>query len=303
MLMGRLFAFVAVLLWGAAYVWGKIVLTWLTPLQTSTARFGFGALVLVSIILCMNKPNKRDLDGHYWHYFLLGFIGIACFQGALFFALNITSPINVAVIMALSPVLTAIVESIVSKKMPGIHIILALMVSVAGATLAVLGGKAVQSHGSLNWGDAIAGISALCFTFYTVASKRWLPGHITSLINVTIVVSIGALILLPFCMVFSTLPSMPQSLEPVWALVGLVIGSTAIAYVCWTQAIERIGVSEPNLFFNFTPIVTMILSSFHGAPPTTLQMIGALMVLTGVTGAMLATRAKSKARSAAQEPL
>ncbi|TAL62070.1 MAG: EamA family transporter, partial [Legionella sp.] len=108
MLLGRLFAGIAVFFWGAAYVWGKIAMMWLTPLETSTARFGFGALVLVSIIFFIDKPKKSDFDGHYWHYFLLGFIGISCFQSSLFFALSVTSAINVAVIMALSPVFTAI---------------------------------------------------------------------------------------------------------------------------------------------------------------------------------------------------
>ncbi|MCL9683605.1 DMT family transporter [Legionella maioricensis] len=292
---GRLLAIIAVFFWGAAYVWGKITMTWLSPLDTSTARFGFGALVLLLLIIFIKRPPKYSFKGHWWHYFLLGFIGICCFQVLLFFAINVTSPINVAVIMALSPVFTAIAESIVSEQIPGIHTIIAIIVSVGGAVLAVLGSGVGHSPGlGFSWGDAIAVLSALCFTFYTVASRRWLPGHISSLINITVVVTIGAIFLLLLSIGFSPKPKLPSTMTPVWALVGLVIGSTVIAYICWTQAIARIGVSEPNLIFNFMPVVTMILSSLHGLPPTGLQIIGAMLVIGGVTWAMLKNKSSGK---------
>ncbi|MBL7525078.1 DMT family transporter [Legionella bononiensis] len=285
--MGRILACIAVFFWGAAYIWGKITMTWLSPLETATARFAFGAIILLVLILFVKKPKRSSLTGHWWHYFLLGFIGITCFQASLFFAISVTSPINVAVIMALSPVFTAIAEAIVSKEMPSIHTVIAIIISVGGATLAVLGSSFEGSSNlSLNWGDTVAIFSALCFTFYTVASRRWLPGHITSLINTTIVVTIGAILLLPLTFALSPMPKLPISWEPVWSLVGLVIGATVIAYICWTQAIERIGVTEPNLIYNFMPLVTMILSSFHGAPPTWLQVLGAGLVIGGVSWAM-----------------
>lgn len=295
MVIARLLASIAVFFWGAAYIWGKITMTWLSPLETTTARFGFGALVLLLLIVFIKKPKMSELKGHWWHFFLLGFIGITCFQGSLFFALSVTSPINVAVIMALSPVFTAIAESIVSEKVPNIHTILAIIISVGGATLAVLGsGLGSSSTLSLNWGDSIAVLSALCFTFYTVASRRWLPGHVRSLMNTTIVVTIGAILLLPLTIAFGIMPKAPSSMEPVWALIGLIIGSTVIAYICWTQAIERIGVTEPNLMYNFMPLVTMVLSSLHGAPPTRLQILGAGLVIAGVTWSMVQNKVIAK---------
>ncbi|RUR19048.1 hypothetical protein ELY21_05860 [Legionella sp. km535] len=286
--MGRILACIAVFFWGAAYIWGKTTMTWLTPLDTATARFGFGAIILLALILFVEKPKLSSLKGYWWHYFLLGFIGITCFQVGLFFALSVTSPITVAVIMALSPVFTAIAEGIVSKEIPSIHTVIAIIVSVSGATLAVLGSSDTGiSNLSLNWGDFIALLSALCFSFYTVASRRWLPGHVTPLINITIVVTIGAILLLVLALVLSPMPKLPVSMVPVWSLVGLVIGATVIAYICWTQAIERIGVTEPNLIYNFMPLVTMMLSAFRGASPTLLQVLGAGMVIGGVTWAMV----------------
>lgn len=292
---GRLLASIAVFFWGAAYVWGKITMTWLSPLVTSAARFGFGALILLLLIIFIKKPDKNNYHGHWWHYFLLGFIGITCFQALLFIALSMTTPINVAVIMALSPVFTLIAESCVSKQVPASHTVIAIIVSVSGAMLAVLGSSISKSLSlSLNWGDVIAIISALSFTFYTVASRRWMPANVPSLINITIVVTIGAILLLPLSIGFSSFPQLPSSMTPVWALFGLVVGSTVISYICWTQAIARIGVTEPNLIFNFMPLVTMALSSFNGAPPTRLQIMGAVLVIIGVSWAMLKQKIMKK---------
>jgi drug/metabolite transporter (DMT)-like permease len=286
-MIGRLLAGIAVFFWGASYVWGKITMQWLSPLQTSTARFGFSAILLLLIIFFMRKPERKHFQGHWWHYFLLGFIGIACFQALLFWAIDLTSAINAAVIMALSPAFTAIAEAGVTKRVPHTRMIVAIVISVIGATLAVLGAHpaSTSTSGSI-WGNLIAFISALCFTFYTVASRRWMPGKIPSLINITIVVTIGAVFLLALTLCLDSLPKTPVSIVPVWTLIGLVIGSTVIAYICWTMAIEKIGVSEPNLIFNFVPLVAMAISSVHGQPPNALQIIGAVLIIGGVTWGM-----------------
>ena len=285
---GRLLAGIAVFFWGAAYVWGKITMTWLSPLETTTARFGFGALILILLLPFIKNTQKIYLKKHCLHYFLLGFIGITCFQALLFWAVHLTSAINVAVIMSLFPVFTIIVEALVSQLLPNTHMIGAIIVAVAGASLAIISGDHENTENiSYGWGNIIAVFAALCFTFYTVASRRWLPREIPSLVNTTIVVTIGAIFLLILTLCIDTIPKFPMSMTPVWTLIGLVIGSTVIAYICWTQAIAKTGVLEPNLIFNFTPLITMLLSSFHGISPTKLQVTGALLVISGVTWGML----------------
>lgn len=287
---GRLLAAISVFFWGAAYVWGKLAMDWLSPFAASTARFGFAALIMVIITLFIDRPNRSVFRGHWLHYFLLGFIGITCFQGFLFLAVYYSSPISAAVIMALSPALTAIIEGLVTRQMPPTATILGIVISIIGAVLAILGASPQGlSNFHLNGGDIFAVIAALCFSFYTVASRRWLIKQVSLLFNVTLVVVIGAIFLLPLGL--SSLPdSFPQSTVPIWALVGLILGSTVIAYLCWTRAIDQIGVSEPNLMFNFMPIVTIILYSLYGNPPTLLQLIGAFLVIAGVSWAMLSAK-------------
>lgn len=290
---GRLLAAIAVFFWGAAYVWGKLAMDWLSPFAASTARFGFAAFIMLIITVFINKPSRSLFKGHWLHYFLLGFIGITCFQGFLFLGVYYSSPVSAAVIMALSPALTAILEGLITRQMPPAATIFGIVISIIGAVIAILGASPQGlSHFHLNGGDLFALIASLCFSFYTVASRRWLIKQVSLLVNVTLIVTIGAIFLLPLGLSF--LPdSFPPSMTPVWALVGLILGSTVSAYLCWTLAIDQLGVSEPNLMFNFMPIVTIGLYSLQGNLPTLLQLAGAFLVVAGVSWAMLPNKKSS----------
>ena len=121
----------------------------------------------------------------------------------------------------------------------------------------------------------------MCMAFYTAAAPRLLRKDVAALTNTTLVITIGAVFLSPLAV--STFPSTPPSAAPLAALAAVVAGSTIIAYLCWTGAIALIGVMQTNVMFNFIPVVTMVLASFEGEFPAREQVIGAAIVVAGVT--------------------
>jgi len=51
-----------------------------------------------------------------------------------------------------------------------------------------------------------------------------------------------------------------------------------------------LGVGEPNLYYNFIPVLTMIMVSLQGIPPHPEQILGAGLVVAGVTLSMAPQR-------------
>jgi drug/metabolite transporter (DMT)-like permease len=283
---GRGLALVSVFFWAGAYTWGKMVLTWLSPLAASGARYGVAAILLLLIAATQANPF-RVLRGHWLSYLVMGFIGVSCFQIFIFSALAMTSAVSTAVIMALTPVLTALGAALFLGETLSGRAIVGMVVSVAGAVVAVLGSDPRGFAGlSLGWGELLALCAALSMAFYTLASPRVMRRDVPALSNVAVVMVIGAIFLLPPA-ILDAPRSWPPTAAPLLGLAAIIIGSTIIAYLCWNRAIAMIGVAEPNLFFNFIPVLTVVLAAAQGEPPYTQQVVGALIVIAGTTWTML----------------
>jgi drug/metabolite transporter (DMT)-like permease len=286
---GRGLALISVFFWGAGYIWAKIVMTWLPPFAASGARYGL-ASALMLLLAVRNGNPMRTLSGHWFRYLLLGFVGITCFQGFLFSAIQLTSVISASIIMALTPALTALGAAVFSGERLTRRTIVGTIVAGVGAVIAVLGDNPRGLAGlTLDWGEPLALVAALCMAFYTAAAPRLLRKDVAVLSNTAIVITIGAMFLSPLAA--SAFPSTPPpSAAPLAALAAVAVGSTVIAYLCWNRAITLIGVMETNMTFNCIPVVTMVLASIQGELPWREQLVGVAIVVAGVSWSMLPTK-------------
>jgi len=135
---GRALASIAVVFWGAGYLWAKIIMTWLPPFAASGVRYGLASVLMLLLVARKGNP-LRTLSGHWFRYLLLGFIGITCFQVFLFSAIQLTSAISASVIMALTPAMAACgAAALTGERLTGRSIV-ATLIAVAGALIAVTG--------------------------------------------------------------------------------------------------------------------------------------------------------------------
>ncbi|HEX5328159.1 MAG TPA: DMT family transporter [Acetobacteraceae bacterium] len=283
---GRGLALIAVLFWGASFIWAKQVMEWLPPFAASGTRYGVAAMLLLLVAARYGNPF-RILPGHWLGYLLLGILGITVFQCVLFSGLRLTSAVSGSVIMALTPALTALgATTFLGERLSG-RAMIGMVVSILGALLAVLGDNPRGIAGlSLDWGEPLVLVAALCFAFYTVASRRLMRHDVPALINTAVVVTIGAVFLLPVAI--PAIPAaLPRTATPLVALACLVLGSTVIGYLAWNRAIQLIGVGQPNMIFNFMPVMTMLVVTLLGEPPWPEQVIGAALVIAGISFSML----------------
>lgn len=78
--------------------------------------------------------------------------------------------------------------------------------------------------------------------------------------------------------------------------IGLSLGATVLGYLFWNRSVRALGVGEPNLYYNFIPVLIMIMAWLRASPPHLEQMIGAALVVAGVTLSMAPERHHSPIR-------
>ena len=290
-----LMAVVTVTLWAASYPWSKVILGWLDPIAAAQVRYGAAAVVLVALTLGSGQLSKV-FRSNWKSYLVIGCVGFAVFPVLVFSALSYTSAMNASVIMALSPVMTMVGASVFLGEKLTRRSLIGLAVSVLGAVIAVVGDSPHGLAGfTIDVGEPIMLVAAACLAFYTVASRKLLKPEVPAKINIALVVAIGAILLLPVAFIFGKAPTTAPSADVVVALLGIVLGSTVLGYLFWMRATQTLGVQTPNLLFNFISVLTIAFAWIGGTAPFPEQLVGAALVIVGVTISAFKTRSAHSA--------
>ena len=102
--------------------------------------------------------------------------------------------------------------------------------------------------------------------FYTIGSRKLLDHRVSPIVNTALAVIMGLLGMLPLA-ALGRVPHTAPTASVLFALAGISIGAAVIGLVFWTRSIQVLGVSEPNVLYNFIPVLTMLISWSQGARP------------------------------------
>lgn len=279
--------------WSMSFIWGKAAMAWAEPLTLAALRYGLAGIVLLAVALPSGGVAKA-LTANWRAFILLGVVGIAGNQAFAFAALRHTSAVNGALIMALTPLFTTIGAALFLGETMTRRARLALMISLVGTALAVLGdGGTSPSAPAIDLGEPMMLLAALCLAFYNVGLRRFVPNSVPVLSATAICIAIGALVLIPLAL----LEPVPTTLPPIGialAIVGMALGGTVFGFLSSMQATRVLGAMEPSVYFNLVPVITMVFAALHGTPPVPAQIIGALLVVSGVMLSMRPAKTESR---------
>ena len=272
--------------WGANFVLAGPVLVDLPPLWAAALRFVLGALLMFGIARWRSENLGGLARSHAWVYLLLGAIGIGGFNVLFFSALQHTSAVNAALIMATNPLLTTLLAAVMlGERVSPRHL--------ASIPLALLGVMVVVSGGELHRltavhdlrGDLLMLGADFAWAFYNVLGRRYLP-KASAIANTSLLMSAGAVLLLLAAVSSGGIPHLP-GLKASLALGMMVVGGTVLAYLFWNTGIARLGASHTALFLNLVPVFAMLTGILSGVLPTLPQLIGGMLVISGISLSML----------------
>ncbi len=268
---------VATILWGANFKLSKHVLADEHALVAAAARFDIAAAVMLS--LCAIRRTPVPLLRHGRAYAILGAVGVAGFNALFFYGMKWTSPVNGALIMATSPLLTATLAYFVSGDRLGIRQLLALPIALGGVVFVVLGGGA-RVH--IAFGDVLMLAGSLCWAIYNVLTGKMMPRGVDGFANTAAIMLAGGLALTVAAALAHTRVAVPHA-GAFASLMAMSLGGTVLSYLFWNAGIARLGAARTALFMNVVPVSAMAFSVLEGRAPTLTQIAGGAAVIGAVT--------------------
>jgi drug/metabolite transporter (DMT)-like permease len=275
--------------WGVNFVLAGPVLADLPPLWAAALRFLLGALLMLAIAVRRGDDLVSLARRHAPAHLLLALLGIVGFNVLFFHAMQSTSADNGALIMATNPLLTTLLAAALLGERATARHLAALPVALAGVAVVI-------SHGELNRlahlqvaeGDWLMLCANLTWALFNVATRRFMPKG-SPAGNNALMMSAGALVLTVIALA-GDVPFALPGLHAGVALAIMAVGGTVLAYLFWGLGIQHLGAGRAALFLNLVPVFAMLVSGVLGTPPSAAQLTGGLIVLAGVSLAMLPMR-------------
>jgi len=277
----HLIALLVVIIWGTTFVSTKILLfNGLTPkdiffyryLLAYTGIWFFGRQTLFA-----NSLKDEFL------FLLMGITG-----GSFYFitentALEITLASNVALLLCIAPLFTAILSHLLLKtEKLNRYIVQGSLIAITGVAFVAYNGHFVLQINSL--GDMLCLMAALSWAFYTILLKQ-LSSRYSTLLITRKVFFYGLTSLLPLFF-FHPLSFDTTVLQRpvVWGnLLFLGVVASLFCYFLWNKAVKKIGAVRTTNYVYISPLVTLLTSAIVlNETITLIAAFGALLILTGV---------------------
>lgn len=193
-------------------------------------------------------------------------------------------PASVGVIIGAAPLVIIIAAAIAAGNRPARRVLFAAAVVTAGSAAAQLGGATGPnwSAAGLLWSaDALAGVVGT-----SVLAAPVLP-RLGALAVTVYACGLAGLLLLAAAAVVRSAGGPPVLRTPtatqLAALAYLTIAVTAMVFIAWYGAMERLGVDRTGLFNGLIPVASLAAIALVGTGTITLlRLLGALAVLAGV---------------------
>ena len=268
--------------WAAVFHIGKHAVAVVSPLFASAWRFTIAAAVLVPIIAMREGWPLAPLRRSAFGLLVMSAVGVFGFNVSLFYGLRMTSAVNGALIMGFTPALTALLSALVNRESLSRQQLIGMALGIAGVVVVVSKGSLhTLAAMSFSAGDLLVMLASLCFAVYPIIPKRFVHG-MSAMQTTGASIAGGAALMAALATMaapdFLTPPPMPIAV----GIAFMGIFGSAIAYLWWNQAVQRMGATSVAVFLNLVPIFTALIGVLLGQAISIAQLCGAALVITGV---------------------
>jgi len=252
------------------------------PFSIAFFRWSIVAVGLAPLIVAALRQHPGLLRREGFGIAAAGFLGMFVCGGPVYLAGTTTSAINLALIMALSPLVVLLISLVTGVEQVNRWQVIGMTIALAGALLVITRGHASGGRG-LSPGDLLALFAMLGWAGYTLVQNRVAAG-VSFLARIGMFAAAGALFSLPFAVREIWLqPSAVLSIKAAEAYLfaGLVPG--LFAYSAYSYLTSAFGALSASLSLYLGPVVGAVLSIiFLGEAPSMIHLIGGALSLGGM---------------------
>lgn len=253
---------------------------------------GPGGLVLLRVLgacalfwsVSLFLPSEKVQKGDMVKFMLLAVFGVACNQLCFIFGLNLTYPINSAIIMTSNPIVVTVFTLIVLKESVTIYKVGGILLGIAGAlTLMLMSGKQFGFGNETAMGDLLTLINSTSWAVFVVMAKPYMQKYQT----VTVMKWIfffGMFLVAPFGWNDLAVTDFAAFTPHAWfALFFVVVATTFLAYLLNTYALKALSPSTVSAYIYMQPFLATFFALLFGKDSLTLyKIIAGSLIIAGV---------------------
>jgi len=281
-----------VIIWGVNFSISKIALSNISPLAFNALRFPLASLLLLAVLAAQQRielPARGELP----RVLAVGLLGNVLYQLCFIFGLDRTTAGNAALLLAGTPLVTALLSSLLGHEQVSARIWLGVSCTFAGIVMIVIGGARDPAAHATVTGDLLMLGASITWAFYTVGSRPLVDRHGPVAVTAwtlwagtagLVVAGAPALAHLDWRAVHAT----------TWAAIAYAgLLSIGLSYIFWYYGVSELGNTRTSSYSNVTPVVALIAAwLWLQEVPGLLQICGAAVIIGGVTIAQ--TRATAR---------
>jgi drug/metabolite transporter (DMT)-like permease len=277
-----------VVIWGTNFVVLKAALPTMHPHVLNLFRLTSAFLILGGLHIQRERAAGRSVFSYMrvdpWRILATGILGYLLYQVAFIVGLANTTAGSAALIMASSPVWTAILAFFLGVEILGGGAWLGLILSLAGtATIVLTSHQEVDLGSTALFGNLVMVAAAILWATYTTVN-RGLLGRVPPLALTFFGVCFSMLPLIVIGAPYLSDTDWSQVTPIIWVAIAFSGAfSTGLTVVLWNDAVRKIGPSRTAIFSNLVPVVALFTAvSFLGEHLEAGQVVGGLFVISGL---------------------
>ncbi len=270
------------LIYGVNYAIAKQVMPgYLPPFALVFARIS-GACILfwvLGIFLPAERIRRNDLP----RLLVATIFGAAVNQSLFLNGLNLTSPIDAAIIMTATPILVLVVARLILKEPVTLVKVIGIAAGATGALLLITYGGNVEFGRNHMLGNSMIVATATSYAIFLVIIKPLMKTY-------------HPVTLMKWIFLFGLLlvsgPGLPAFLKVEWNLLPgnillsvlyVVVGTTFFAYLLNVYSLKTVKPITVSIYIYSQPVIASVVAMILGQDVITLvKVVSAILVFTGV---------------------
>lgn len=276
-------------IWGGTFIAGRLVALAVPPGVGSVLRYLIATLALVLAAKVLEGGLPRLDRRQLWVTFALGATGIFAYNLFFLGALKHLPASRTSLIIALNPVVTIGLAALLLRERLSLRRALGVILALAGVWVVISRGDITAALGqSVGLGEWLMFGGVWSWAAYTLIGRVALRG-LTPLAATSYASLWGTLLLGLYSLTEWRGVELQAFTWPVVvAAVYLGLFGTALAFVWYSQGVQRIGAARTVVFNNLVPVFGATFGVLLlGEPLLPSMLIGGAIAVTGV---MLASR-------------
>ena len=253
-----------------------------------------GALFLFALsyfLFIKEKIEKKDII----RFAICGLFGVAINQLLFFEGLNLTTPINAAIIMTSNPILVIIMSLLILKEKITLRKGLGIILGIVGASSLILNGGGINLSSDAQIGNLFIFINATSYGLYLVLVKPLMKKY-KPITVMFYVFAFGLLLVFPFGIAnlyqvnWNDIPT-----NIYWEISFVVVCTTFIAYLFNSSALKELSPTTVSIYIYLQPILATLFAILRESDSLDEQkIISSAIIFLGVYLVSVRSKKQSK---------